>query len=142
MTNDSSVFLEIAIPNMNHSSSSQIEIISNPGGCFDVQLFNMASPAILIYCFIIAIIWLVVAFTGLFFYFRAIFKKLRGLEIYGSGDNNGLEGNRESTKRESVYKQTFPRMLFLGSNSEHVSEKPSQKRNETHINDHQLGSDN
>ena len=41
--------------------------------CLNASIDN---PSLLIYCLIIALIWLATVATGLFFYFRAIFHKL------------------------------------------------------------------
>lgn len=47
--------------------------ISPPSNCLNASIDN---PSLLIYCLVIALVWLATVATGLFFYFRAIFHKL------------------------------------------------------------------
>ena len=66
--------------------------------CLNASIDN---PSLLIYCLIIALIWLATTATGLFFYFRAIFHKLSikskhlDIELHPI-IKNGLETNRKN----------------------------------------------
>ena len=66
--------------------------------CLNASIDN---PSLLIYCLIIALIWLATVATGLFFYFRAIFHKLsiksKHLDVELQPIiKNGLETNRKN----------------------------------------------
>ena len=66
--------------------------------CLNASIDN---PSLLIYCLIIALIWLATVATGLFFYFRAIFHRLsaksRHLDIELQPIiKNGIETNRKN----------------------------------------------
>lgn len=69
-----------------------------PSNCLNASIDN---PSLLIYCLVIALIWLATVSTGLFFYFRAIFRKLtvklqdKDIELQVL-PNNGLQPNRNS----------------------------------------------
>ena len=71
--------------------------ISSPN-CLNASINN---PSLLIYCLIIALIWLATVATGLFFYFRAIFQKLsfkfqdKDVELQVLS-KNGFEANRKN----------------------------------------------
>lgn len=71
--------------------------ISSPN-CLNASINN---PSLLIYCLIIALIWLATVATGLFFYFRAIFQKLstkfqdKDIELQVLS-KNGFEANRKN----------------------------------------------
>ena len=66
--------------------------------CLNASINN---PSLLIYCLIIALIWLATVATGLFFYFRAIFQKLsvkfqdKDIELQVLS-KNGFEANRKN----------------------------------------------
>ena len=70
--------------------------ISSPN-CLNASINN---PSLLIYCLIIALIWLATVATGLFFYFRAIFQKLstkfqdKDIELQVLS-KNGFDANRK-----------------------------------------------
>ena len=66
--------------------------------CFSASIDN---PSLLIYCLIIALIWLATVATGLFFYFRAIFHKLTNKSNHLDIElqpiiKNGLEADRKN----------------------------------------------
>ena len=67
--------------------------------CLNASIDN---PSLLIYCLIIALIWLATVATGLFFYFRAIFHKLSAksrhldVELQPIIIKDGLETNRKN----------------------------------------------
>ena len=67
--------------------------------CLNASIDN---PSLLIYCLIIALIWLATVATGLFFYFRAIFHKLSvksrhlDVELQPIIIKDGLEANRKN----------------------------------------------
>ena len=67
--------------------------------CLNASIDN---PSLLIYCLIIALIWLATVATGLFFYFRAIFHKLSAksrhldVELQPIIIKDGLEANRKN----------------------------------------------
>ena len=54
------------------------QIPTPPSNCLTTGFEN---PSLLIYCLIIALIWLGIVATGLFFYFRTIFQKLAKIPI-------------------------------------------------------------
>ena len=66
--------------------------------CLNASIDN---PSLLIYCFVIALIWLATVSTGLFFYFRAIFKRLSRKYSHQEGSElqplskNGFDENRK-----------------------------------------------
>ena len=76
--------------------------IAPSSNCLNASIDN---PSLLIYCLIIALIWLATVATGLFFYFRAIFKKLtnkyypdQGIELQhlnNSTEKDGFETDRK-----------------------------------------------
>ena len=67
-----------------------------PSNCLNASIDN---PSLLIYCLVIALIWLATVATGLFFYFRAIFQRLSSkspdIELQDLS-KNGLETNRKN----------------------------------------------
>ena len=67
-----------------------------PSNCLNASIDN---PSLLIYCLVIALIWLATVATGLFFYFRAIFQRLSSkspdIELQDLS-KNGFETNRKN----------------------------------------------
>ena len=54
------------------------QIPTPPSNCLTTGFEN---PSLLIYCLILALIWLGIVATGLFFYFRTIFQRLTKIPI-------------------------------------------------------------
>ena len=72
-----------------------------PANCLSAGIEN---PSLLIYCVILALIWLATVCTGLFFYFRAIFQKLSNISPPKTVDIelNPLSKNELKTNRAII----------------------------------------
>ena len=74
------------------------QIPTPPANCLSTGFEN---PSLLIYCLILALIWLGIVSTGLFFYFRTIFQKLTKIPITSRDlelqplPKNGFDPNRK-----------------------------------------------
>ena len=84
--------LEEAVDYFNNNNTP----IPSPN-CLSASIDN---PSLLIYCLIIALVWLATVATGLFFYFRAIFHKLTRKSHHLDLElqpliKNGLEADRK-----------------------------------------------